>query len=96
MTQNLPVLAVQELRAPFNFDRVFTLSSGPPSPEFPAVPSNGRFRLPNGVFSRALPTTQRPPAVDAYNVTVQRQLTTTLALEDGDHPERPAVQRQLP
>jgi hypothetical protein len=35
------------------------------------------------VFSRALPTTQRPPAVDAYNVTVQRQLTTTLALEVG-------------
>ncbi len=83
VTQNLPVLEVQELRAPSNFDRVFTLASGAPSPVFPAVPPSGRFRLPNGVFTRALPTTQRPPAVDAYNVTVQRQLTSALALEIG-------------
>ena len=83
VTQNLPVLAVQELRAPSNFDRVFTLATGPPSPVFPSVPSSGRFPLPNGVFTRALPTTQRPPAVDAYNVTVQRQITPTLALEVG-------------
>ena len=83
VTQNLPVLAVQELNAPSNFDRVFTLSTGPPPPVFPAVPASGRFPLPNGVFTRALPTTQRPPAVDAYNVTVQRQVTSTLALEVG-------------
>ena len=83
VTQNLPVLAVQELNAPSNFDRVFTLTTGPTPPEFPTVPSSGRFRLPNGVFTRALPTTQRPPAVDAYNVTVQRQITSTLALEVG-------------
>jgi outer membrane receptor protein involved in Fe transport len=83
VTQNLPVLAVQELRAPSNFDRVFTLASGPEDPVFPSVPQSGRFPLPNGVFTRALPTTQRPPAVDAYNATVQRQLTSTLALEVG-------------
>jgi hypothetical protein len=81
VTQNLPVLAVQELRAPSNFDRVFTLASGPPPPTFPDVPSNGRFPLPDGVFTRALPEKQRPPAVDAYNVTVQRQLSPTLAVE---------------
>jgi outer membrane receptor protein involved in Fe transport len=83
VTQNLPVLAVQELRAPSNFDRVFTLASGPPPPTFPDVPSSGRFPLPDGVFTRALPAKQRPPAVDAYNVTVQRQLTSTLAVEIG-------------
>jgi outer membrane receptor protein involved in Fe transport len=83
VTQNLPVLAVQELNAPSNFDRVFTLSTGPPAPVFPTVPASGRFRLNDGVFTRALPTTQRPPAVDAYNVTVQRQVTSTLALEVG-------------
>ncbi len=55
VTQNLPVLSVQELNAPENFDRVFTLAQGPPPPVFPAVPSNGRFPLPNGVFARALP-----------------------------------------
>ena len=83
VTQNLPVLAVQELNAPSNFDRVFTLASGPPAPEFPAVPSSGRFPLPDGVFARALPEQQRPPTVDAFNVTVQHQLTTTMSIEAG-------------
>ena len=41
------------------------------------------FPLPNGVFARALPDKQRPPAVDAYNVTVQRQLTTDSSIEVG-------------
>jgi hypothetical protein len=81
VTQNLPVLAVQELNAPSSFDRVFTLASGPDGPAFPAVPSSGRFPLPNGVFARALPEKQRPPAVDAFNVTVQRQLTSTMSIE---------------
>jgi hypothetical protein len=83
VTQNLPVLAVQELRAPSNFDRVFTLAEGPAPPVFPDVPASGRFPLPDGVFARALPERQRPPTVDAFNVTVQRQLTTTMSAEAG-------------
>jgi len=83
VTQNLPVLAVQELNPPSNFDRVFTLASGPPAPTFPSVPSSGRFPLPNGVFARALPEKQRPPTVDAFNVTVQHQLTPTMSIEAG-------------
>jgi outer membrane receptor protein involved in Fe transport len=83
VTQNLPVLAVQELNAPSSFDRVFTLAAGPEPPAFPDVPANGRFPLPNGVFARALPDKQRPPTVDAFNVTVQRQLTPTMSVEAG-------------
>lgn len=83
VTQNLPVLSVQELNAPSNFDRVFTLASGPSPAVFPAVPSNGRIRLPNGVFSRALPEQQRPPTVDAFNITVQHQLTDSMSVEAG-------------
>ncbi len=83
VTQNLPVLAVQELRAPSDFDRVFTLTTGPPAPVFPEVPASGRFPLPNGVFARALPEKQRPPTVDAFNVTVQRQLSDTMSVEVG-------------
>lgn len=83
VTQNLPVLSVQELNAPENFERVFTLSEGPPPPVFPEVPSNGRFPLPDGVFARALPEKQRPPTVDAFNVIVQRQLTETMSVEAG-------------
>ncbi len=81
VTQNLPVLSVQEINPPENFERVFTLAQGPPPPVFPVVPNNGRFRLPDGVFARALPERQRPPTVDAFNVTVQHQLTGTMSVE---------------
>jgi outer membrane receptor protein involved in Fe transport len=83
VTQNLPVLSIQQLNAPENFDRVFTLASGPPPPVFPEVPSSGEFPLPNGVFARALPEKQRPPHVDAFNITVQRELTSTMSVEVG-------------
>jgi hypothetical protein len=52
-------------------------------PVFPDVPSNGRFRLPDGVRPRVLPEKQRPPAVDAFNVTVQRELTNSMSIEAG-------------
>ena len=35
VTQNLPVLSVQEINAPENFERVFTLAQGPPDPDVP-------------------------------------------------------------
>jgi hypothetical protein len=81
VTQNLPVLAAQRINAPANFERVFTLAQGPPAPVFPAVPANGRFPLPDGIFTRLLPDKQRLPSVDAWNVTVQHQLTDTISLE---------------
>jgi Carboxypeptidase regulatory-like domain/TonB dependent receptor-like, beta-barrel len=83
VTQNLPVLSVQELNPPQNFASVFNLAQGAPPPVFPPVPANGQFPLPNGVFARALPEKQRPPRVDAFNVVVQHQLTDTVALEAG-------------
>ncbi len=96
VTQNLPVLAGQELNAPANFERVFTLAQG--APAFTAffglnkppnqggtpnatLPSNGRFFLPDGVFARVLPDKQRLPTLDAYNVTVQYQLTNRFSVE---------------
>jgi hypothetical protein len=48
---------------------------------FPEVPSNGRFRLPNGSGARALTDKQRLPTVDAWNVSVQHQLTDTMSVE---------------
>jgi hypothetical protein len=83
VTQNLPVLSVQELNAPDNFLSVFNLAQGPSAPVFPAVPANGQFKLPDGVFARALPFKQRPPHVDAFNVIVQHELTETLSVEAG-------------
>jgi len=96
VTQNLPVLAVQQLNRAGNLERVFTLAQGaPPVATFfglnappnrggtpnATLPANGRFFLPDGVFSRALPDKQRLPTVDAYNVTLQYQLTPTISLE---------------
>ena len=96
VTQNLPALAVQRLNSSSNFDRVFTLSDGPPAftaffglDDTPknggkpntAAPPNGRFFLPDGVFARAIPDKQRLPSVDAYNVTMQFQLTNTISVE---------------
>jgi hypothetical protein len=95
-TQNLPVLAAQQLTAPSNFDRVFTLASGPPAATNffglnavpnrggtpnASLPASGRFFLPDGVFTRALPKEQTLPAVDAWNVTFQHQLTNTISVE---------------
>ena len=41
----------------------------------------GRFRLQNGVFARLLPDEQHLSHVDAYNVTLQRELTNTISAE---------------
>ena len=81
VTQNLPVLSIQSLNAPENFDRVFTLAQGPPPPVFVNVPTNGQFPLPNGVSARALRDKQRLPTLDAWNVTVQHQLSQTVSFE---------------
>ena len=110
VTQNLPVLAQQQL-SQTNIQSVFNLATGPPrftnfyginvpqnrcsGPINPdtglpaclpsqinsALPSSGTFYLPDGVFARALTDKQRLPQVDAYNVTLQRQLTRTISLD---------------
>jgi hypothetical protein len=81
VTQNLPVLARQTLNAPANFASIFNLSQGPPAPTFPEVGSNGRFKAPDGVNPSILPDQQRLPYVDAWNLTVQRELTKEISAE---------------
>src|SRR6266545_2329374 len=96
VTQNLSALAVQRLSAPSNFDSLFTLAQGPPAVTTffgldntpknggrpnTSLPPDGRFFLPDGVFARAIPDKQRLPSVDAYNVTMQFQLTNTISVE---------------
>ncbi len=83
VTQNLPVLSSQDLSGPNSFDAVFNLSQPAPPPVFVTVPSDGRFVLPDGVGARVLPDKQRPPAVDAYNITVQRELGRLMSVEVG-------------
>lgn len=81
VTQNPPVLANQNINPPNGFTDVFTLSQGPPAFEFPTPDANGRFPCPVNVNCKARPTPIRLPRVEAYNVTVQHQLTGSLSLE---------------
>jgi hypothetical protein len=82
VTQNPPVLAFQQLDQE-DFRTVFNLSQGPPAPVFPAVPSNGRIPLPDGINARARPFRMRLPTLDAWNVTVQHQLSNNTSFEVG-------------
>jgi hypothetical protein len=93
VTQNLPVLANQDTsdsslpgQSGFTNDRsaVFTLASGPPALPPVVIPADGILPLrgpQNAVDPRVRPTTQRLPTLDAWNATLQRQLTSTLNIE---------------
>jgi hypothetical protein len=95
VTQNLPVLANQTVAlsninpmALNNAYPVFTLTQGPPAFDFATVlgqiSSTGTLPLlgPDGTSSsRIRPTIQRLPTVDAWNATVQRQVTPTISVE---------------
>ena len=80
VTQNPPVLAFQQLDQE-DFRTVFNLSAGPPPPVFPAVPSNGRIPLPDGINARARPFRMRLPTLDAWNITVQHQLANNTSFD---------------
>ena len=96
VTQNLPVLLKQNYNAStFNSAAsahlipLFSLDAGPnsvsgidPANAFPPVPANGFIPLTaelSGTHIR--PTKQVLPTVDAWNATVQRQMTNTMSLE---------------
>ncbi len=85
VTQNLPVLANQNLNptssATGSQNSVFMLAQGPPVFAFPAVPSNGLLPLPDKVNARARPFHVRIPTLDAYNFTIQQQLSPTMTAE---------------
>ena len=82
-TQNLPVLIAQQINPSSNTASVFDLSKGPPAPDLITVPSSGQFRLPDQVAAFILPRKLRLPTLDAWNLTLQHQLTRTLSLAIG-------------
>ena len=92
VTQNLPVLLKQNINASniipgASGDKIpiFTLDEGPIAANFPAVPTDGVIPFTDlggqvtGTHIR--PPKQVLPTVDAWNFTVQRQVTNTLSLE---------------
>ncbi|MBV9154812.1 MAG: TonB-dependent receptor [Acidobacteriaceae bacterium] len=87
VTQNPPVLANQSLSQTGtcgnNFCDVFTLAGGPPPPPTFAVSAQGTLPCPAGVDCKTRPGIFTMPVVYAYNFTVQRQLTSKIALSGG-------------
>jgi hypothetical protein len=95
VSQNLPVLANQTISdsnlnpaATNNLSPVFTLAQGAPAFNFAnvlsAISPAGTLPLlgPDGTSSsRIRPTVQRLPTLDAWNATVQRQVSSTMSLE---------------
>ena len=87
VTQNLPVLGIQSMQPPRNFDAVFNLSQGPPALDPATILTrqptgpNGRPMLPNGVTAFILPKKLRLPTNDAWNLSIQHQLRQDLAVE---------------
>ncbi len=89
VTQNLPVLGIQSNQPANNFDAVFSLNRGP-TPLDPAqilasqpLGPNGNRMLPNGVTAFMITNPIRFPTVDAWNLTVQRQLRGNMSVEAG-------------
>ena len=96
VTQNLPVLAIQNLSGSNGQVAVFNLSQGPPAftnffgltapPNQGGVPNaslpaNGRFFVPDGVTPRVVNFKQTLPTVDAWNLTVQHEFSKTVSVE---------------
>ncbi len=81
-TQNLPVLANQQITAtggPTSY--AFTLAQGPTAPTPTVVPANGLLPNPGYlVNSRSRPTTIRLPTLDAWNASLQQAFTPTVSL----------------
>jgi hypothetical protein len=97
VTQNLPVLANQTINGPTNDNKTPAfnfITTGPAPNQFPVVPSNGILPLfgpcAAGSTGTCLALNVGPhirpdklvaPTVDAWNATVQRQLTNKTSLE---------------
>lgn len=95
VTQNLPVLANQELNTGSLTGYVFCLTpdagcaqpagqpvGGGPAPYvFPTVPADGLLPNPGyAVSAKARPNSLRLPTIDAWNLSVQRSITPTLSV----------------
>ena len=96
MTQNLPVLAQPVRFRDINLNTaasdkrspIFTLAQGPPAFDFAAIlgdiSSAGTLplaRTRRNVTPQIRPTTQRLPTLDAWNATIQRQVTSNMSVE---------------
>lgn len=90
LTSSFPTQVQQSVNPISNAAAVFNLTStedgvapGPPGYTFAAIPSNGAYPLPDGIYQIARPSTVRLPSVQGWNLTAERQLTSSMSLQVG-------------
>jgi len=79
-----PITNPQQINQNNNYSPVFNLFAGPPLPVNPAIGSNGRYPLPNGLnvfYFFNPPSSYRIPLADSWNLTLQHQFTSSLTGE---------------
>jgi hypothetical protein len=80
-TQNLPVLAAQDSVGANNFTPAFTFGGAPPKAFFGNLnPTTGNIPLPNGINAHSRPMTERLPTLDAWNLSLENQVSRTVAV----------------
>jgi outer membrane receptor protein involved in Fe transport len=92
LTFSFPTQVSQNLNPSTNASAVFnltqplplpsgTVAPGPPGFTFAPIPASGNYPLPNGVGVPTRPLYVRLPTLDAWNLTVQHQITPTTAFQ---------------
>ncbi|MEO8735768.1 MAG: TonB-dependent receptor [Edaphobacter sp.] len=80
LTQNLPVLANQNLTSSGANSSAFNLAQGPTAFAFPSVPSTGLLSIPNGLSAKFRSDPNVFPTIDAWNLSLQQQLSNTTSI----------------
>ena len=81
LTLGFPTLIQQAIPGANAFSSPFSITVGPPLPVFPTIPCNGLMPLPDQISSGYVPANLKYPYVDAWNLSVARQLTENMVLE---------------
>jgi hypothetical protein len=81
LTFTYPVQVSQNLNSAGSYASVFSLTDGPPAYTFAPIPPDGNFPLPDGISVPTRPLKVRLPTLDAWNLTIQQQLTPSTALQ---------------
>src|SRR6202789_761762 len=83
LTFSYPTAVTQNLNAPNNNYYALQLPTGPPTYTFAPIPSDGNYPLPNGIQQPTRPLTMRIPTLDAWNLTLQQELSNSTSLQIG-------------
>ncbi len=81
VTQNPPVLSIQNLTQTTAFNNVFSLQNGPNPPQTLVTnPLTGTIPVPNGIEVKTRPLQLTLPVVYLYNFAIQQQVTNKVSV----------------